>query len=274
MTLKIQTDRLNIKPNHKNCWSIYDRADDALIGQLFFRNQWFNIILKPQSLHLGVATEASYGLMKAINNERYQAKSNVPHAQQFLRKMGFEQHDDHFEVDIKNLRKTDLYQQLNHKLGIDTKKIKHPKHPTTAQLVDGDIDCFDRPTKLHPKAHLGWQKMQQAAHCDGIELKPVSAFRSMPYQAKLIQNKLDSGMALNHILETNTAPGHSQHHTGCAIDITTPGYEPLEEVFENSPAFKWLQQHAAKHQFSLTYPRNNQHGIIYEPWHWCYQFVK
>ncbi|MCX7553631.1 D-alanyl-D-alanine carboxypeptidase family protein [Marinicella sp. S1101] len=268
--INIQTDRLNIKPTHKNCWSIFDQQDDTLIGKLFFRNHWFNIILKPQSLRLGVATEASYGLMKAINSEKYMAKSSIPHAQQFLKELGFEPKNKHFEVTIEQLQQPDLYQSLNHKLGIDTEQLNNPKYHTTAQLVDSDVDCFQRPTKLHPKANQAWQSMKQSANKDGVNLQLVSAFRSMGYQAGIIQMKIDQGQILQEILQTNAAPGHSQHHTGCAIDITSDDFEPLSESFENSPAFDWLQNHAADHGFTMSYPRDNDQGIIYEPWHWCY----
>jgi D-alanyl-D-alanine carboxypeptidase len=43
----------------------------------------------------------------------------------------------------------------------------------------------------------------------------------------------------------------------------------LTEEFDSSDAFAWLQQHAAKHGFSMTYPRDNPQGFIYEPWHWA-----
>lgn len=267
----IQTERLNIKPTHKNCWSIFDQSDDAMIGKMFFRNQWFNIILKSQSLRLGVATEASYGLMKAINSNKYKAKSRIPHAQQFLKSLGFHAQKDYFEVNIEELQHPNHYQHLNQILGIDTSQLITQKHATTAQLVDSDVDCFQRPTKLHPKAKKAWQNMKQMAHEDGVELELVSAFRSMGYQAGIIQMKLDKGQTLEEILKTNTAPGHSQHHTGCAIDISTPKYKPLEEIFEESPAFKWLTDHASEFNFSMTYPKDNKEGIIYEPWHWFYQ---
>ncbi len=266
----IATERLIIKPTHKNCWSIYDRVDKQMIGKLFFRKQWFNILLKPQSLHLGVATEASFGLMKAINSPKYQAKSDIPHAQQFLLNLGFTAQGDHFTVTAENLKHVDLCKQLNEQLGIQSDSIQHPKHLTAAQLVDSDLDCFDRPTKLHPKANLAWQAMKAAAADAGVELQLVSAFRSLAYQAQLINGKLKQGQQLNQVLSTNTAPGYSEHHTGCAIDITTPKAEPLEEAFDQSPAFKWLTTHAAEFGFFMSYPKDNQQGIIYEPWHWCY----
>ncbi len=267
----IRTARLSIKPTHKNCWSIYDRLDDQLIGKLFFRNNWFNILLKPQSLHLGVASEASYGLMKALNSACFYAKTDLPHAQQFLFDLGFSQQDKYFEVTAENLTCIDLYSSINHNLGIDTDAIPHKKHATAVQLVDSDIDCFSRPTKLHPSANQAWQALKSAATADGIKLQLVSAFRSMPYQAQLIRNKLDQGQTLNSILSTNAAPGHSEHHTGCAVDITTNDFQPLSEEFEHSPAFAWLTTHAVRFDFSMSYPKDNDQGIIYEPWHWRYK---
>lgn len=266
----ITTERLNIKPTHKNCWSIFDQLDNQLIGKLFFRDRWFNILLKPQSLHLGVATEASYGLMKTINAPIYQAKTDVPHARNFLLNMGFTGVGNHFEVTAEDLTYADLYQLTNAQLGIDTETLKSTQHSTAAQLVDSDFDCYDRPTKLHPKANQAWQAMKSAADKAGINLQLVSAFRSLDYQAQLIKNKLDQGQELKQILSANTAPGHSEHHSGCAIDVTTTGFKPLEQDFEQSPAFKWLTAHADEFGFVMSYPKDNQQGIIYEPWHWCY----
>ena len=73
------------------------------------------------------------------------------------------------------------------------------------------------------------------------------------------------------ILQVNAAPGYSEHHGGEALDIGTPGEPPAEESFETTPAFAWLSQHAARHGFSLSYPRDNPHGIVYEPWHWRFR---
>ncbi len=269
--IEIRTDRLCIKPTHKNCWSIFDQQNQQMIGKLFFRNQWFNILLKPQSLRLGVATEASYGLMKAINSDTYKAQSDLPHAQQFLMDLGFKRHNGHFEVAAKNLTFPNLYQTINAKLGIHSDSITQPHHQTATQLVDSDIDCYGRPTKLHPAAANAWQLMRDAAQADGIEIALISAYRSLSYQADLILKKINQGQNLPDILKVNAAPGHSEHHTGCAVDIGTPNHSPLETDFDQSRAFSWLSQHAATFDFVLTYPKNNHHGISYEPWHWCYQ---
>ena len=55
-----------------------------------------------------------------------------------------------------------------------------------------------------------------------------------------------------------------------ALDIGAPGEPPAEESFEQTPAFAWLVTNAGAFGFTLSYPRDNPHGIVYEPWHWCY----
>ncbi|HIE5651183.1 TPA: M15 family metallopeptidase, partial [Stenotrophomonas maltophilia] len=79
------------------------------------------------------------------------------------------------------------------------------------------------------------------------------------------------GLSVAEILKVNAAPGFSEHHSGHALDIGTPGDAPAEESFERTDAFAWLQAHARGHGFHLSYPRGNPHGIVYEPWHWCWR---
>jgi len=103
-----------------------------------------------------------------------------------------------------------------------------------------------------------------------VELQIVSAFRSIEYQLGILQRKLDRGQTIAQILRVSAAPGYSEHHSGRALDITTPGFAALEEEFENSPAFAWLKKNGRRFGFRLSYPRRNPHGIAYEPWHWCF----
>lgn len=268
--IAINTPRLTIKPTHANCWAIYDRLDDQLVGKMYFRKQWFNIILKPQSLHLGVASEASYYLLRTLNSPQYKAKTDVPHAQQFLLDLGFEQQGNYFTATAQSLKQPNLTEQLIEQLGLGDRDNQQPVHQTAVQLEDGETDCFNRPSKLHPKANQAWTIMKEAAYDDGVELQLVSAFRNIKYQADLLQKKMAKGQNPDDILKVNTLPGRSEHHSGCAIDITTPGYQALETEFENSPAFSWLKENAAQYGFYMTYPKDNCYGIIYEPWHWCY----
>lgn len=131
-------------------------------------------------------------------------------------------------------------------------------------------DRYDRPLWLTPAAGRAWSAMQVSAQRDGIQLQAISGFRSFDYQAAILRRKLDRGLTLDAILTVNAAPGYSEHHSGCALDIGCPGEPPAEESFELTAAFRWLRDNAIRFGFHLSYPRGNRFGIVYEPWHWCW----
>ena len=144
-----------------------------------------------------------------------------------------------------------------------------PAFGEATELVEVGPNLVGRMQRLTPEAARQWGAMQAAAAADGITLLIVSGYRSIDYQARLIRKKLNAGQPLSQILEVNAAPGHSEHHTGRAIDIASPGARPLTEEFEHSPAFAWLEQHAGGFGFVMSYPRGNPAGFVYEPWHWA-----
>jgi zinc D-Ala-D-Ala carboxypeptidase len=146
-----------------------------------------------------------------------------------------------------------------------------PLQHEPAELADAGQDMFGRDQRLTPEALSAWQLMRAAAAADGIDLLLVSAFRSVDYQAALIRKKIESGRTLDDIMRVNAAPGFSEHHTGRAIDIACPDDAPLQESFENTSAFNWLQRNASHFGFVMSYPRGHRHAISYEPWHWCFQ---
>jgi D-alanyl-D-alanine carboxypeptidase len=113
--------------------------------------------------------------------------------------------------------------------------------------------------------------MHAAAARDGVALLPLSGFRSVARQAGIIREKLAAGQSLAAILRLVAAPGCSEHHTGRAVDVGSAGAAKLDATFARTAAFRWLQQHAGRFGFRLSYPRKNVHGIAYEPWHWCWQ---
>jgi D-alanyl-D-alanine carboxypeptidase len=139
-----------------------------------------------------------------------------------------------------------------------------------AQLCSIGLDTQSREQCMTPRAARAWLRMRDAAAREGIELQVVSAFRSIGYQLGIIERKLKRGLTMDEILRVSAAPGFSEHHSGRALDVTTPGYAALEEAFEDSAAYAWLCTNAQLYKFQLSYPRGNPHGIAYEPWHWCW----
>jgi D-alanyl-D-alanine carboxypeptidase len=165
-----------------------------------------------------------------------------------------------------------MLRELHLELGIPDTYSDHVGRPAYAEadeLVDVGPNLVGRMQQLTPVAAASWQSMAEAARSDGVTLMLVSGYRSIEYQARLIRKKIASGQIVSDILKVNAAPGFSEHHSGCAIDIATPGSRPLTEEFEQTEAFKWLQQNASEYGFSMTYPRDNAAGFIYEPWHWA-----
>jgi D-alanyl-D-alanine carboxypeptidase len=169
-----------------------------------------------------------------------------------------------------------LLKRIHEDLGIQESQLAANRlvaceQPPLDQLVLVDIDFEGKPFLLTSPAAEAWNKMLQAAKNDGVLLEPFSGFRSYLYQKQLIIRKLEKGRPLETILTETAIPGYSEHHTGCAVDISTDRNYKLDENFENTAAFTWLTKNANRFNFHLSYPRNNTKGIVYEPWHWCFK---
>ncbi len=126
---------------------------------------------------------------------------------------------------------------------------------------------------VHKGMYKSLKEMQDDAEKDGIYLVFLSGFRSIKlqkqifYSLKSIRNQIASERA-----RVSAPPGYSEHSTGFAIDIGD-AYEreaDFEESFENTSAFKWLKNNAAKYHFRLSFDKD-QTNVDYEPWHWRYE---
>lgn len=143
-------------------------------------------------------------------------------------------------------------------------------YPDATGLELAHLSQSGREHFLIPAAAAAWRQMRESAASQNIVLVMISGFRSFEHQRRLIRDKLASGQQIGHILETLAPPGCSEHHTGRAADIGTPGCDPLSESFEQTAAFEWLRLNAATFGFRMSYPRGNRWGYRYEPWHWCH----
>ncbi len=172
----------------------------------------------------------------------------------------------------------ELLKGIHLELGIDathlaTNKLAVCEQPALSELEVAEIDIEGRPFILEKRTAKAWREMRAGAAGDGVEFGPFSGFRSYGYQAQLIKGGLGRGKTLEAVLTSLAIPGFSQHHSGRAIDIWSDGKFELTEAFEKTAAFTWLEKNAARFGFSLTYPRDNDVGIIYEPWHWYFEHL-
>lgn len=163
-----------------------------------------------------------------------------------------------------------------HELGaphdlVDQRRL--PVYADASKLVIADVSASGREHLLIPEAAASWKRMREAAQADGISLIIISAFRSFDRQYKLVSDKLNQGETVHEVFAVMAPPGCSEHHNGRALDIGTLGCEPLSEEFAESDAFNCLTRNAATFGFKLSFPKDNQWGFDYEPWHWCYHGV-
>ena len=138
-------------------------------------------------------------------------------------------------------------------------------------LAFAGFDRYRRALWLRFDAARAWLHLRDAALRDDVVLEAISGYRSHDYQLGIFERKLARGLGIDDILAVNAAPGFSEHHGGLALDIGAPDEPPAEENFEQTAAFEWLQANACEHGFAMSYPRDNPHGIVFEPWHWRYQ---
>jgi len=126
---------------------------------------------------------------------------------------------------------------------------------------------------VHKGMYKSLKKMKDDAEKDGIYLVFLSGYRSIKlqkqifYSLKSIRNQIASERA-----RVSAPPGYSEHSTGFAIDIGD-AYKretDFEESFENTRAFQWLKNNAAKYHFRLSFDKK-QTSVDYEPWHWRYE---
>ena len=125
--------------------------------------------------------------------------------------------------------------------------------------------------RLREAAYKSYLSMDAAAKADGVDLVVISGFRTIAEQQELFfeiskqRNQTPAQRA-----KVSAPPGHSEHHTGYALDIGDSGMQSthLSPNFEKTAAFQWLQNNAAKYGFEMSFPANNPQGVMYEPWHW------
>ena len=152
-----------------------------------------------------------------------------------------------------------------------------------------DIELFGDGLQLRKEAHDAFIAMKKAAYSDGIDLKPVSSYRSFDRQRVIWERKFsrftdDDDMeplaAIDKIIEYSTIPGTSRHHWGTDIDIVD-GYRKVDgdvlvpSKFAEGEPFadfkKWMDEHSKSYDFYLVYTDTpGRRGFKYEPWHYSY----
>ena len=110
---------------------------------------------------------------------------------------------------------------------------------------------------------------------DGIQAELISIYRTIREQEETFQRYLDK-FGLEYANKYVAKPGHSEHHTGIAIDvgIVLEGKlcRGISEMLQNDHIFQIIQAKLPYYGFILRYPKDKEDitKIGYECWHFRY----
>lgn len=124
---------------------------------------------------------------------------------------------------------------------------------------------------MRPEATKAFAEMSAASPLEiRKKLTIVSGFRTIARQTTLFNNYVKRD-GLEAALTYSARPGHSEHHTGLGMDITTADTELCKDP-EIAAVMQWLNDNAYKFGFILRYPegKTEETGYIFEPWHYRY----
>lgn len=148
-----------------------------------------------------------------------------------------------------------------------------PSNYSPADLVVPDVKNYYGATandsKIRKVVAEALQEMFSAASPDSINLILYSGYRSYSQQLSVYSGYVSTqGQAQADTFSAR--PGHSEHQTGLAVDISAAsGKCNVEQCFSDTAEGKWLAANAYKYGFIIRYQKDKQNltGYDYEPWH-------
>ncbi|WP_010308210.1 D-alanyl-D-alanine carboxypeptidase family protein [Synechococcus sp. CB0101] len=162
-------------------------------------------------------------------------------------------------------------QGLPARVGLDGRLLGHFPY---SEAAAGDLVAIAPGVELHRDAADALARLLDAAAADGIDLRVLSAYRSVDLQKEIFfEVKSERNQSALERAQVSAPPGFSEHSTGYAVDLGD-GRAPdtnLSARFESTAAFAWLQAHANRYHFTLSFPAGNAQGVSYEPWHWRFE---
>lgn len=163
-------------------------------------------------------------------------------------------------------------------------------NPDKALAEDFEVDLrqVDNGQEVDARIVDAWESLRTDAEAAGYQLFFASGYRSVELQEAnfdaTYQSYIDQGLsedeAMARCLEYLTVPGHSEHHTGLALDVVDGPWinagNGLDEAYAGEASYKWMGQHMADYGFILRYPENKEDitQILFEPWHIRYVGVE
>lgn len=147
------------------------------------------------------------------------------------------------------------------------------------RLVEVDNEQF-----IDERIEEAWNSWNEAAVEAGHRLFFASGYRSIEHQRVNFNNTYESYLnegyseeeALDRTKDYLTEPGHSEHHTGLALDIVDEEWivagNGLIPEYDTQASQQWMMETMTDYGFILRYPAKKEEitDIQYESWHFRY----
>ena len=130
--------------------------------------------------------------------------------------------------------------------------------------------------RVEEKAYEAFLRLREdLMENDGLQIELLSVYRDIPQQERTWARTLES-RGEEYTRKYVAIPGHSEHHTGFALDVGFMLDGKLshknDDLFSYEPMYKVVQKKLPQYGFILRYPADKVAitTIGYEPWHFRY----
>lgn len=210
------------------------------------------------------AAEGKKASRQSTRMKEYTKKEWSPELEEALKDLDFSMF--HFDVNEPVQIK-----EINNLFVLANKANYFPDSFEPIDLVDPKVKHAGNVTRrqLRKQAAEALEQLIFAAKEAGQDIQSVSGYRTIAYQKTLYKYNVErQGLALAN--QYSSKPGHSEHHTGLCMDVSSPsvGFD-LIESYGNTKEGIWLAENAHKFGFIIRYPKGKEEwtGYSYEPWH-------
>lgn len=266
------SDEENVGSNPVESNNKVDSKVNKKLKDLGYSNSDIEIIEKNLSSDVIDKIEEKYDDLASFSSVKYFHIENIERYQTLSDSSSYEPEEVVMRVNT----------QIDRDFYTDVKIVEDPDDPfvlvnkyfeVPQDYEPSDLVSVGNGQKMRSEAAEHVNKLLKDINADGLYLQAQSGFRSIDLQTRLYNNYVSR----DGVAEADTysaRPGSSEHHTGLAIDLSHDG--TLEETFENTKQFEWLEKNAHKYGLILRYPKDKVYmtGYMYEPWHYRYVGVE
>ncbi|WP_345243110.1 M15 family metallopeptidase [Pontibacillus salipaludis] len=142
----------------------------------------------------------------------------------------------------------------------------------TVPQVPFYFDEFHQKKQMRGVAASALEELFEGAEQAGIDLVAASGYRAYERQEVIFASNVEEH-GEEHARQFSAVPGHSEHQTGLAMDVTVAKLSfQLSQDLGDMKEGEWLAENAHNYGFVIRYPEGKTHitGYEYEPWHLRY----